>query len=144
MYPTRNRENSLEKLERLSKKSFQNLIDFSEAFDFIHRGKMEQMLYAYGLLKVTVTTMTMFNKNTKPRVRLPDEDTDFFNSVAGILEGDILAPYLFIICLDSVHRTSINLIKNDFTWKEKSRKLTISRRNYDRCRRRRWSTASHK
>ena len=29
-----------------------------------------------------------------------DGDTDYFNNVAGVLQGDTLAPYLFIICLD--------------------------------------------
>ena len=26
--------------------------------------------------------------------------TDFFDIVAGVLQGDALAPYLFLICLD--------------------------------------------
>ena len=30
----------------------------------------------------------------------PDGDTDFFDIVAGVLQVDKLAPYLFIICLD--------------------------------------------
>ena len=33
--------------------------------------------------------------------------------VAGVLQGDTLAPYLFIICLDYVLRTSINKIKEN-------------------------------
>ena len=32
-------------------------------------------------------------------VRLPDSDTDFFDFVAGILQRETLAPFLFIICL---------------------------------------------
>ena len=41
----------------------------------------------------------MFYKNTKVKVRSPDGDTEFF---AVVLQGDTLAPYLFIICLDYV------------------------------------------
>ena len=33
--------------------------------------------------------------------------------VAGVLQGDTLAPYLFIICLDYVLRTSIDKIKEN-------------------------------
>ena len=51
--------------------------------------------------------------NTKVKVRSPDRDTDYFDIVAGVLQGDTLAPYLFIICLDYVLRTSIDKIKEN-------------------------------
>ena len=54
-------------------------------------------------------------RNTKVKVRSPDGDTDSFDIVAGVLQGDTLAPYLFIICLDYVLRTSIdNMRENGF------------------------------
>ena len=40
-------------------------------------------------------------------------DTEYFDIVAGVLQGDTLAPYLFIICLDYVLRTSIDKIKEN-------------------------------
>ena len=40
-------------------------------------------------------------------------ETEYFDIVAGILQGDTLAPYLFIICLDYVLRTSIDKIKEN-------------------------------
>ena len=42
----------------------------------------------------------MIYKNTKAIFCLPDGDTDFFDVVARVLQGDILTPYLFIICQD--------------------------------------------
>ena len=78
-------------------------VNFTKAFDSIHRRKMEQILLAYGLPKV--------------KVRPPDGDIDYFDIVA----GDTLAPYLFIIGLDYVLRTS-----ND-KMKEKGSKLTKER-----------------
>ena len=53
----------------------------------------------------------MLYKNTKVKVNSLDEDTDYFDIIAGGLKGDILAPYLFIICLDNVIWTSIDLKK---------------------------------
>ena len=45
-------------------------------------------------------------------------ETDFFDIVAGVLNGDTLSLYLFIICLDYVLWTSIDLMKeNGFTLK---------------------------
>ena len=66
----------------------------------------------------------MLYKNTKVKVRSADGDTDYFNIVAGVLPGDTLAPFLFIICLDYMLRTSIDLRKeNDFKLaKERSRR----------------------
>ena len=52
-------------------------------------------------------------RNTKVKVRSPDGDTDYFDIVAGVLQGDTLAPYLFIICLDYVLRTSIDNIREN-------------------------------
>ena len=52
-------------------------------------------------------------KNTKVKVRSPDGDTDCFVIVASVLQGDTLAPYLFITCLDYVLRTSIDIMKEN-------------------------------
>ena len=84
-----------------------------KAFDSIHRGKMEQILLAYGIPKETVAAITILYRNTKVKVRSPDGDTEYFDIVAGVLQGDTLAPYLFIICLDYVLRTSIDKIKEN-------------------------------
>ena len=45
-------------------------------------------------------------------MRSPDGDTDYFDIVAGVLQGDTLVLYLFI-CLDYVLRTSIDNIKEN-------------------------------
>ena len=50
-------------------------------------------------------------RNTKVKVRSPDGDTDYFDIV--VVKGDTLAPYLFIICLDYVLRTSIDNIREN-------------------------------
>ena len=55
----------------------------------------------------------MLYRNPKVKVRSPDEDTDHFDIVAGVLQGDTLAPYLFIICRDYVLRTSIDKIREN-------------------------------
>ena len=88
-------------------------VDFTKAFDSIHRGKFELILLAYGLPKVTVAAITILYRNTKVKVRSPEGDTEYFDIVAGVLQGDTLAPYFFIICLDYVLRTSIDKIKEN-------------------------------
>ena len=81
---------------------------------------MKQILLAYGLPKETVAAIMILYRNTKVKVRSPDGDTDYFDIVAGVLQRDTLAPYLFIICLDYVLSTSIDKIKeNGFKQTEK-------------------------
>ena len=100
-------------------------VNFTKAFDSIHRGKMEQILLVYGLPKETVAAITILYRNTKVKVCSPDGNTKYFDIVAGVLQGDTLAPNLFITCLDYVLRTSIDniransfkLIKNSNTGK---------------------------
>ena len=88
-------------------------VDFAMAFDSIYRGKMEQILLAYGQPKENVVAIMMLvYRNMKVKVHY------YFNIVACVLQGDKLAPYLFIICLDCMLKTSIDKIK------ESSFKLT--------------------
>ena len=96
-------------------------VDFTKAFDSIHKGKMEQILLTYSLPKETVTAVMMLYRNTKVKVHSPGGDTDYFHNVAGVLQGEILAPYLTIVCVDYVFRASMDKIK------EKGFKLTKER-----------------
>ena len=85
---------------------------------------MEQILLAYGIPKETVAAITILYRNSKVEVRSLDGDTESFDIVAGVLQGDTLAPYLFIICLDYMLRTSIDKIKeNGFELTKKRSKM---------------------
>ena len=79
-------------------------LDFRKAFDNIHRGKMLKILKAYGIPSELVNAIDILYKDTRAKVISPDGETDLFDIVAGVLQGDTLAPYLFIIVLDYVMR----------------------------------------
>ena len=87
-------------------------IDFRKAFDSIHRGKMESILEAYGLPSETIKAIMMLYSNTTAMVRTTDGDTDFFEILAGVLQGDTLSPFLFIICLDYALRIAADKHKD--------------------------------
>ena len=59
----------------------------------------------------TAYSKMMLYKNTK--VDTPDRDTDYFDTVAGVLQGHTLALYLIYICLDYVLRTSNDKMKDN-------------------------------
>ena len=79
-------------------------------------------------VKLICKSQLTLTRNTKVKVRSPDGDTDYIDIVAGVLQEDTLTPYLFIICLDYVLRTSIDKIKeNGFKQtKERSRRSSSS------------------
>ena len=79
-------------------------VDFKKAFDTIHREKLMQILKAYGVPDKIVNAISILYKDTIAQVLSPDGDTEFFEILAGVLQGDTLAPFLFIIALDYAMR----------------------------------------
>jgi len=82
-------------------------IDFKKAFDTVHRGKMLRILEAYGIPGELVAAIGAMYKDTFAKVISPDGETDAFEIMAGVLQGDTLAPYLFVIVVDYVMRTAL-------------------------------------
>ena len=76
---------------------------------------MEQILLTYGFLNETVSAIMMLYKNIKAIARSSNGDTEYIDSyidiVIEVLQGDILASILFIICLDYVLSLSVDLMK---------------------------------
>ena len=93
-------------------------------------------------LKETITAIMILYKNTKVMVRSFDIDTDFFDRVTGVLQGDTSVPYLFILCQNYELWISTDLIKEIWFHSEKSKKQMISSKNYERRRLRRWPWSS--
>ena len=69
---------------------------------------MDNILIIYGIPKDIVNAIMMLYRNTSAMVRSPDGDTPYFEITTGVLQGDTLAPYLFIICLDYILKHSID------------------------------------
>ncbi len=82
-------------------------IDFKKAFDSIHRGKMMKILQAYGIPPILVQAIQSMYMNTRAKVITPDGETELFDITAGVMQGDTLAPFLFIIVLDFALRTAL-------------------------------------
>ena len=69
---------------------------------------MKEILLKYGIPEETVCVIMILYKNTRSMVRSPDGDTPYFEITTGVLQGDTLAPFLFIICLDYILKTSLD------------------------------------
>ena len=83
-------------------------IDFKKAFDSVHRGKMLKILKAYGIPPRLLKAIQSMYQDVFAKVLTPDGETAWFQLLAGVLQGDTLAPFLFIIVLDYALRKAIN------------------------------------
>ena len=82
-------------------------IDFKRAFDSIHRGTLMRILRAYGIPEKLVRLIECSYHDTMARVKTEDGLTEAFAILAGVLQGDTLAPYLFIIVIDYLMRQAL-------------------------------------
>ena len=83
-------------------------IDFKKAFDSIHRGTMLKILRAYGIPDNIVDLIGVMYTDTKAQILTPDGMSELFDILAGVLQGDTLAPYIFIIVVDYCMRQALD------------------------------------
>ena len=86
---------------------------------------MIQILRAYDIPELLTTAIDNIYSRTKAKIISPDGETDYFDILADVLQGDTLAPYLFIIVLDYAMRQAMQGSEDNLG-------LTIHKR---RCRR---------
>ena len=63
-------------------------VDFSKAFDSVHRAKMMQILKAYGIPNELVNAIQKLYEGTRAKVLSPDGETEYFEILGGVLQGD--------------------------------------------------------
>ena len=87
-------------------------VDFSKAFDSVDREKMFEILKLYGIPDKIISAIRVLYTDTSSTILTTDGETPPFSINAGILQGDTLAPFLFIIVVDYVLRMSVDSITN--------------------------------
>ena len=75
-------------------------VDFKKAFDSINREIMLRILKAYGIIHNIIQAIALMYKYYYAKVIIPDGENENFQITKGILQGDILAPFIFVITLD--------------------------------------------
>ena len=90
----------IEEVKRNNLSAVLTFIDFKKAFDSINRSKMMKILKAYGIPPNLLGAIETIYSNTKAKIVTPDGETEEFDILSGVLQGDTLAPFLFVIVLD--------------------------------------------
>lgn len=87
---------------------FITYIDFSNAFPSITRASIRAALAAYHVPPALVDAIMAMYLEHETYVSTSEGDTETFLPTAGVLQGDTLAPFLFVIVLDLVLRQAID------------------------------------
>ena len=74
--------------------------DFKKAFDSINRKVMFAVLRHYGIPEPLVNAIGAPYNNSKSAVMVDGNISEPFEVSTGVLQGDVLAPFLFIILVD--------------------------------------------
>ena len=77
-------------------------VDLCKAFDSVDRNATLHMLSNYGVPGEIINAIPVMYDNRSCFVQTPDGLTGAFPTTAGILQGDTLAPFLFVIVVDYV------------------------------------------
>ena len=81
-----------------------SFIDFSKAFDSIHRPTLWKILKSYGIPTKLVTAIEKIYENSSCCIRTEDGLSSWFKVLTGVRQGCILSPLLFAIAIDWVLR----------------------------------------
>ena len=71
---------------------------------------MFEILQLYGIPLPIIDAIKVLYTNTSSSVLTHDGETSSFNITASILQGDTLAPFLFILVVDYIMRLSADTI----------------------------------
>ena len=70
-------------------------MDFSKAYDSVHRAKMMQILKAYGIPNELVNAIQKLYEGKRAKVLSPDGETEYFKILGGVLQGPIFFRHCF-------------------------------------------------
>ena len=77
-------------------------VDFRKAFDSVSRPVMFAILRHYGIPQRIVNAIASLYNESSAVVFADGQTSDQFSINTGVLQGDVLAPYLFIIVMDYI------------------------------------------
>ena len=75
-------------------------VDFRKAFDTLHRSSIPVIFSQYNVPICLISDITQMYSDTSACVSTELGPTEWFKTTSGVLQGDTLSPYLFIVLFD--------------------------------------------
>ena len=95
---------------------YANFVDMEKAFDSIHRESLWKILRHYGVPQKIVNVIKMLYSNFSSRVINNNTLSDAFKVNTGVKQGCNLSPFLFVLGMDWIMRTTIGTERRGVRW----------------------------
>ena len=82
-------------------------VDFRKALDTIHRSSIPVILNQYNVPNCLISDIIKMYSDTSACVSAELGPTEWFKTTSGVLQGDTLSPYLFIVLLDYAQKKTL-------------------------------------
>ena len=83
-------------------------VDFRKAFDSVNRSAIAWLLDVYGIPTLLVTAILDLYNGSSAFVQTSHGPSEEFSTTSGVLQGDTLAPLLFLVVIDYVLRRCLD------------------------------------
>ena len=105
--PNLDAEENTEKARAKNLSAVMVFIDFRKAFDSVHQDYLLKILNAYGIPKNIFHVISLLYTGTRGQIVTPDGITNSFEISTGVLQGDTLAPSLFVLVIEYCMRLAL-------------------------------------
>ena len=93
-----------------------NFVDYEKAFDSVDRQTLWRLLRHYGVPQKIVDIIRNSYEGLTCRVVHGQQVTDAFQVKTGVRQGCLLSPFLFLLAIDWVMKTSTHQRRNGIQW----------------------------
>ena len=93
-----------------------NFVDYEKAFDSLDRQTLWRLLRHYGVPQKIVDIIRNSYEGMTCRVVHGQQITDAFQVKTGVRQGCLLSPFLFLLAIDWVMKTSTHQRRNGIQW----------------------------
>ena len=90
-------------------------VDFRKAFDSVSRPMLFAIMRHYSIPERVVEAIARLYYGSKAKVFVNGDLSEEFEVSTGVMQGDVLAPYLFILVVDYVMSRSVENFGFEYT-----------------------------
>ena len=93
-----------------------NFIDYEKAFDSVDRETLWKLMRHYGIPEKIISLVQNIYQGMSCRVLHAGQLSDSFEVKTGVRQGDLLSPFLFLLVIDWIMKTTTTGRKNGIQW----------------------------